>query len=391
MKTLKKYILLIFLIENLLAQSPVGGSLQWLFYIMLVAGAYLMITGGLFKPETFRKCRPLYLLGAVYIAYQFTLGFNTISTSTLIYLIAKVTTFVIIVVSVVDDWDFYARKVPFYFSIVVFFVLLFGLNNADTLNTTDRLELGFGNTNSTSSLSAFCVATVLFFWNRKHAILYTIIALVALYSMLAGGGRNAILMLTIMLLIWTGLSVKRVFLAASLICLLMLTINVFSLNLAGVERLEATISGDAGTNRDIERLATQMMIDARPYTGWGFGATNVGAAADLSELGSHNGYLETIKFMGYPFAVLYFLILFCSVIPMLSYYRSRDMAIRYHLAIVLSHFAGALFEGLYVGVHEFSTNVIFYSLAVLTTYRYNVEMQSYSGVQPLISKYDKNN
>ena len=381
MKKLKKYILLIFLIENLLAQSPIGGSLQWLFYVMLVVGAYLMIAGGVFKPETFRKCRPLYLLGAVYIAYQFTLGFNTLSAATLIYLIAKVTTFVIVIVSVVDDWDFYARKVPFYFSIVVFVVLLFGLNSADTLNTTDRLELGFGNTNSTSSLSAFCVATVLFFWNRKHAILYTIIALVAVYSMLAGGGRNAILMLAIMLLIWTGLSVKRVFLAASLICLLMLTINVFSLNLAGVERLESTISGDAGTNREIERLATQMMIDEKPYTGWGFGAKNVGAAAGLSELSSHNGYLETIKFMGYPFAMLYFFILFSSVIPMLRYFRSKDRAIRYHLAIVLSHFACAMFEGLYVGVHEFSTNVIFYSLAILTTYHYNVETHKYRSVQ----------
>ena len=182
MLKIKRYILLIFLIENLLAQSPIGGSLQWLFYLMLVVGAYLMIEGGVFKPETLKKCRPLYLLGSVYIAYQFTLGFNTLSASTLIYLIAKVTTFVIIIVSVVDDWDFYARKVPFYLSIVVFVVLLFGLNNTDTLNTTDRLELGFGNTNSTSSLSAFCVATVLFYWNRKHAILYTIVALVAVYA-----------------------------------------------------------------------------------------------------------------------------------------------------------------------------------------------------------------
>ena len=380
MSKIKRYILLIFLIENLLAQSPFGGYLHWLFYVMLFTGAILMLTGDCFKSSSFRKCRPLYLLGAVYIASQFTLGYNTLSSSTLIYLIAKVTTFVIIVVSVVDDWDFYARKVPFYLSIVVFVVLLFGLNNSDTLNTTERLELGFGNANSTSSLSAFCVATVLFFWNRKHAILYTIIASVAVYSMLAGGGRNAILMLAIMLMIWTGMSFRRIIIASSLVCVLLCVINIFSLDLAGIERIEATMSGEAGTNRDLERLATQMMIDEKPYTGWGFGATNVGAAADLSELGSHNGYLETIKFMGYPFAILYFFILFGSVIPMLRYYRSNDMAIRYHLAIVLSHFACALFEGLYVGVHEFSTNVIFYSLAILTTYRNNVKTQVYRAI-----------
>ena len=380
MKLLKKYILLVFLIENLLAQSPFGGYVHWLFYLMLLAGIILMLGGGFFKSSSFRKCRPLYLLGIVYIIYQFTLGIETLSVSTITYLIAKVTTFVIITISVVDDWDFYARKVPFYLSIVVFIILLFGLSGSETLNTTDRLQLGFGNANSTSSLSAFCVATVFFFWNRKHAILYILIALVAAYSMLAGGGRNAILMLAIMLMIWTGMSFRRIIIAFSLVCVLLCLINIFSLDLAGIERIEATMSGEAGTNRDLERLATQLMIEEKPYTGWGFGATNVGAAAELSELGSHNGYLETIKFMGYPFAILYFFILFGGMIPMLRYYRSNDMAIRYHLAIVLSHFACALFEGLYVGVHEFSTNVIFYSLAILTTYRYNVKTQSYGAI-----------
>lgn len=375
MKLLKKYILFVFLIENLLAQSPFGGYVHWLFYLMLLAGIILMLGGGFLKSSSFRKCRPLYLLGIVYIIYQFTLGIETLSVSTITYLIAKVTTFVIITISVVDDWDFYARKVPFYLSIVVFIILLFGLSGSETLNTTDRLQLGFGNTNSTSSLSAFCVATVFFFWNRKHAILYILIALVAAYSMLAGGGRNAILMLAIMLMIWTGMSFRRIIIAFSLVCVLLCLINIFSLDLAGIERIEATMSGEVGTNRDLERLATQLMIEEKPYTGWGFGATNVGAAAELSELGSHNGYLETIKFMGYPFAVLYFIILFGSMVPMLNYYRSNDMSVRYHLANVLSHFACAFFEGLYVGVHEFSTNIVFYSLAVLTTYRYYQQKQ----------------
>ena len=286
MKFLKKYILLIFLIENLLALSPIIGSSQFLFYIMLAIGLVLMLVGGFFKPENYKKCRPLYLLGLIYVLYQFTLGIDTISVSTLTYLIAKVATFVIITTSIVNDWSLYARKVPFYLSIFVFFILLIGINNVDTLSTTTRQNLGFGNTNATSALAAFCIATVIFFWNRRHAFFYSIMALCALYAMLAAGGRNAMMVLAIMLFVWTGMSMKRIMIAVSVLCAIWIGISVLPIKLAGIERLEATISGEAGTNRDIEREATKMMIEERPYTGWGFGAANVGEAAELSELGS---------------------------------------------------------------------------------------------------------
>ena len=369
MKFLKKYILLIFLIENLLALSPVFRLSALLFYIMLATGAFLMVVGGFFRPENYRRCRPLYLLAIVYVVYQFTLGIETISVSTITYLIAKVTTFVIITISIMDDWNFYARKVPFYLSIFIFFILLFGINNLDTLNATDRQTLGFGNTNATSSLAGLCIATVIFFWNRKHAFFYLIVASFALYAMLAAGGRNAMLVLAIMLFVWTGLSMKRIKTAVFIFSIIWVVITLLPINLAGVERLEATLSGETGTNRDIERLATRIMIDEKPYTGWGFAAENVGEAAELSELGSHNGYLDTIKFMGYPFGGLWILILVGSILPLIRYIKSTDRVIRYHLAIVLSTLVSAFFEAWFVGVHQVYTNIFFCSLAILTSYR----------------------
>ena len=381
MKFLKKYVLLIFLVENLLALSPLVGGLQWLFYIMLAIGVFLMVAGGFFRPENYRKCRPLYLLGLVYILYQFTLGVDTISVPTITYLIAKVATFVIITISIVDDWDLYARKVPFYLSVFIFLILLIGINDVDTLNTTDRQTLGFGNANATSSLAGLCVATIIFFWNRRHAFLNLIMASYALYAMLAAGGRNAMMVLAIMLFVWTGMSKKKIRTAVSIFCIIWIGISVLPISLAGIERLEATISGDAGTNRDIERLATQIMIDERPYTGWGFGAENVGEAAQLSELGSHNGYLDTIKFMGYPFGVLWILILVCSILPLIKYIKSSDRVIRYHLAIVLSTLASAFFEAWFVGVHQVYTNIFFCSLAILTSYRATQETGQFQELQ----------
>jgi O-antigen ligase len=149
--------------------------------------------------------------------------------------------------------------------------------------------------------------------------------------------------------------------------------TVFSIELAGVNRITDTIEGSMGSNREVERAATVMMIEEKPLTGWGFEAPNVGRAAILSEVGSHNGYLETIKFMGYPLGGIFILFLFLSVLTFLPLYKSPDMAVRYHVAIVFSHLVSAVYEGLFVGVHEFSTNIIFYSLAILAVYHYKMK------------------
>ena len=370
MKFIKKYILLIFLIENLLTQSSVFGLSQWFFYLMLAVGAALMLDKTIWSRQTFAECKPLYLIALVYVLYQFTLGYDTITMRSLIYLLAKVTTFVIISVSVVSDWEFNARKVPLYLAFVVIAILLFGLNNAENINSGERLELGFGNTNSTSILSAFCLSITLFFWNPKRSVIYVLFALLALYAMLAGGGRNAILIFGVSIIVWSGFSVKKIIPAALALLLLWGAINVLQLNLAGVNRVIETINGTMGSNREYEREAVWMMIKEKPWTGWGFEAQNVGRAAIISEMGSHNGYLETLKFMGYPFFILFCAVLLLSVLPFIRYIKSSDMTVRFHLAVVLSHLAAAFFEGLFVGVHEFSTNIVFYSLAVLSTHNY---------------------
>lgn len=370
MKKIKKYILLVFLIENLLVQSSVFGVSQWIFYAILSTGFFLLFFGGFFRKETYEKCWPLYILPLIYIIYQFTIGYGTISQKTLIYLLAKIVTYVIVVQSVVVDWEYYARKVPMYLATFVVVILFVGMNRFGVSVSDERLLLGFTNANTTSSLSALSLGTVIFYWNKRKPLLYSIMAISALYAMLAAGGRNAILMFGIMMFVWTGLEFRRIRLCILMLVFLAFIINIFSMEFAGVSRLTSTISGQMGTNRELEVLASHIMIDEKPITGWGFEAKNVGKAAMLSEFGSHNGYLETIKFMGYPFAIIFFLVLFFATFQQLRNFRNPDNAIRFHLAVLLSHLVGAVFEGLFVGVHEFSTNIIFYSLAVLTTYRY---------------------
>ncbi len=351
-------------------QSTIFGLSRIPFYLILGTGLFLTFLGGFFNKETIKKCWPLYALSIIYVLYQFTLGIETISSRSLIYLLAKITTFVIITVSVTSDWLFYAKKAPVYIAAGVFLILLYGMNRTGVVSTDSRLMFGFTNSNTTSSLSSLCLGTVIFFWNKKKSVLYFFMAVCALYAMLAGGGRNAILMFAVMMFVWAGFSLRRIIVSVMLIFAVLTVVNVFSIELAGISRIEETISGDMGSNRELEVIATEMMIDEKPITGWGFEAQNVGRAAFISEMSSHNGYLETIKFMGYPFAIMVFFVIFYSTISQLRNFRNSDPAIKFHLAVVLSHLVGAMFEGLLVGVHEFSTNIIFYSLAVLTTYRY---------------------
>lgn len=368
MKSLKKYILLIFLLENTIVSSKFGG-IQWPFYAMLAIGSLMLFSKEMWKKQSFSECFPLYLWSVMYIVYQFTIGLDTLCTHSLFYLVAKVITFIIITVSVVSNWEFNTYKVPLFIAVTISAVLLFGVSETVNLNAGDRLRLGFGNENLTGSLSAICFAIIIFFWDKRRAWIFLLMGVIALYSMLASGSRNALLYLAIMILIWTRLSFKRIIPVAIIMLGLMATVSYLPIHLSGIDRAKATIEGTEDSSRNIEREATIVMIKEKPLEGWGFDAENTGHAAQISELGSHNGYLDTIKFMGYPFAIMWFLVLLIAVLPLLKYIRSGDNAIRFHLAIVLSTMATAFFEGWFTGVHQINTNIMFYSLAILTTYR----------------------
>lgn len=371
MKSIKKYLLLAFVVENVFAQTPYFSALSFLFYVFLGIGMLFLLDGSLFRKNVVNSCKPLYVLGLVYVAYQFTLGQETISSSTLLYLVAKIATFSIIAVSVTSNWEFYAEKAPRIFSVLILLILLF---NIATGNLGDdgsgRMMIGFTNTNTTSSMAAFAFAGFLFFRDKKKRNLYILAMILCFYAVLAGGSRNGFLIFAILFFMWRGVSWNTIIIASASLIIINIVINQINVELVGLERIFGTISGEVASNRDTEREAAMVMIGDKPWTGWGFEAQNVGKAAAISELGSHSGYLETLKFMGYPFGLMWFAVLYICILSLLRFYKSGDMTVRYHLAIVISSLASAFFEGLFVGVHELATNMMFISLAVLTTYKY---------------------
>ena len=307
---------------------------------------------------------PLYVMGGIYVLYEFTFGQSTISTQTLIYLIAKLTTFAIIVMSVDNNFKFYERKMLYGLSVFICFFIVYGMATGGLEHShSSRMLVGFGNANSTSGMGAFVLGAMLFItekWNLKSLLITGI----GLYAVLAGGSRAGIMVVAILIFIKYGFSPKMVLVFAAVVFAAVYILPAIGLNTVGIERFLHTVDGTEGSNRDNEREACWMMIREKPWNGWGFEAQNQGKALEMSELGSHNGYLETLKFMGYPCGGVWLGILVLSIWVIFKRYHKLGIARDMFVGLVLAFSVNAYFEGLFVGVHEFATNVFFVCLAV---------------------------
>ncbi|WP_195407808.1 O-antigen ligase family protein [Bacteroides congonensis] len=365
MEKLKKYLLFLFLLENVAAQTRLmGGISTYFFYIFLVLGAMFMLQRDLWRGKTMNTYWPLYVMGGIYVLYEFTFGQSTISMQTLVYLIAKLTTFAIIVMGVDNNFKFYERKMLYGLSVFICFFVVYGMVTGGLAQShSTRMLVGFGNANSTSGMGAFVLGAMLFItekWNLKSLLIIGI----GLYAVLAGGSRAGIMVVAILMFIKYGFSPKMALVFAAVVFVAVYILPAIGLNTVGVERFLHTVDGTEGTNRDNEREACWLMIREKPWNGWGFEAQNQGRALEMSELGSHNGYLETLKFMGYPCGGAWLGILVLSILVIFKRYHKLGIARDMFVGIVLAFAVNAYFEGLFVGVHEFATNVFFVCLAV---------------------------
>lgn len=366
MERIKKYLLYLMLLENVAVQTSFFAAYTAIFfYSFLALGFVFILTGELFKNNRINIYRPFYILGGIYLLYEFTVGQNTINQQTLTYLLAKLTTFAIIITCVDCNYKFYEKQMLYSLSVFMCLIVLYGIISGGASGSDEeRLMLGFTNSNTTSSMGAFIIGVMLFIsnkWNLKNIIIATI----GLYAILAGGSRAGVLVFAIIIFMRYGLSLK-IFLVMSLIVVTSVVIlPAIGLETVGVERIMDTYKGKEGTNRDLEREACMMMIEAKPYTGWGFEAQNQGAAAEVAKLPPHNGYLETLKFMGVPMGGVWIAVYIFYVLYAYFKYKRGCIPNDVYLALLLALTVNTFYESLLVGVHEYATNIIFVSLAAV--------------------------
>ncbi|MBR6339292.1 MAG: hypothetical protein IKR63_04075 [Alloprevotella sp.] len=357
-----------FIIENLFAQTKLFGFLSaTLFYIFLGLG--LLLVPYCLSSKVYNACKPLYLIAGVYVLYEFTLGYPTISSDTLLYVLSKVVVMAIVIAGVTSNFSFYFSKSSRLFSFIITGVILYAILSgglAEAGGGDQRMELGFTNSNTTSMMGTIALAQFLFFYKRMPWYVWASM-LVCLIGILGGGSRNAILMAVVILVVRYGLTLRIVLVSLAMAFTVFYVLPRMGIKTVGVERMENTIEGKEGSNREVEREAAKIMIAQKPISGWGYRAQNVGKAAKLSVLGSHSGYLDHIKFMGYPFALLLFAaIWFYTLHYFRKLYPIRHAAVRFHISILLSLIVAAFFEAVWVGVHEIENTLFYMSMGILS-------------------------
>lgn len=374
MKTLYKYLLLAFLIENIMTQTYLLGFMsEYLFYPFLFLGLLAFANPFLWRAQNISRFSCIYILMAIYIIYEFTIGSTYISERNLIYLVSKIATFGIIISGITYGETFYKEKGVIILVACMAFFLCYGIISGDNavISGTGRIRAGYTNENTTGTMGALTVGMLLFYMrDRKWNALYGLFLIIGCYGVFAGASRAGFLMLFLMIILRFGLNVKTALFIIIVGSVGVYLLPSFGLETVGLQRMIDTYNGVEGSNREPERLAAEWMIAQKPWVGWGFEVRNVGFALSLSKLGSHNGYLEIIKQMGIPFAVLYFLTIAVTLLRSWLAKNKHHESMNVYLALALMLLVKANYESLFVGVHEYGTNVFFTALGMASAHLY---------------------
>lgn len=371
---IKKYLLFAFLLENIITQTSLLGWLsEYLFYPFMALGALYIINGSIFQGDKLKKFGWIYVLMLIYIIYEFFIGYEYISQKTLLYLVGKITTFSIIIVSIDANEAFYRNKAVWWFACAMGFFLIVGMFTGGDVGGNGRALAGYTNSNTAGSMGALTVGMLLFYMRgRKWSAISILIMLFGMYGVLAGASRAGFLVLFLLIFFRYGINAKTVGAIALVVALGLFLLPAIGIETVGIQRLIDTYEGTEGTNREVEREAAEWMIAQKPWTGWGFQAVNQGEAALISTLGAHNGYIEMIKQLGYPCAILYFIPILILVFQNFKLILIGTVHNDLFYSLVIGSLVLANYETLFIGVHEYVTNIFYFSLAMVSAKRYSL-------------------
>lgn len=377
MKNVKKYLLLAFLIENIAAQtSLIGRASDLFFYAFLALGLMFALTGSVFSRVQRKTFTWAFFLMIIYLAFEFLVAPEYINQRTLLYVFAKIATFFIIITSISTDYKFYAEKAVYPLVLVMSFFIIYGLATGTGVGAegSGRMLLGYTNENTVGSIGALIVGFMFFYLKgKKWRKLDYLLICIGMLGVLGGGSRSGMMMLFLLIFLRFGINMKTVGIGVAFLVFGLFILPNIGLETVGIQRLLDTIDGTEGNNREIEREATEWMIAQRPWKGWGFFAENQGYAESLTTLGSHNGYLDMLKFMGYPTTICWLLIVIYPIYTHFRIWRKRRVEMNSFFVIVVTLLFATMFEGLLTGVHEYETNLFFFALAMVSAYNYRIK------------------
>ena len=373
MPFLQKRLLLLFLVANMTAEyillTPIS---KFLFFGVLGLSVCFMLQRFLYT-DGISMCPHLYVLAVILIVYQLLFGYLSTSDTSLTYFIGKLATFAIMILSIGSDFDFYFRKniLPFSYAILVLVVLGWFVHRTSSISA-DYYLFGFTNRNAACTLSAIGFAGFLFAKDRYSKWEYLWMG-VLLSTVLVGGSRNALAMCAIFILIRFGISMRLLVVTIALVAFMVFVLPELGLTATAFERMLGTISGEVPIDREMQRKGTILMIQERPWTGWGLDAQIQGKALKITQLGAHNGYLTLTMNMGIPLGIAFIFTIIHGTLKRLKLFKLKDRTVNYHLAIMLCILFGANQEDYLVGVNQISTNLFYVSFVVTGYYLYFIK------------------
>lgn len=368
MKFLEKYLLLMLLLANMTSEYklliPVSNVL---FYSVMALSVPLVVSKVIFSEKVLKEFPAVFGLMAIYFIAQFAFQTDLLTEENLLYTTSKIAVFGVMALSISTNFEFYYKKSLIVFPYLIFILILVGwfINRQDF---SGMVTFGFLNRNVACTVATVAIAGFLF-KNDKVSKIDAVCALFLFASILYGGSRNALAMCVLIIMVKFGLSFKIVLAGAFVTLVTLYVMPAIGIEITAFDRLMGTFDGSVSIDREEERDAAWQMIQARPWTGWGYHYANL-SSIGLS-MNAHNGYLSMIENLGWPCGLSVLSIIIIGSLKRLKLYFRNNPTINFHLAIIVSTLFAANQEDYLIGVNQFTTNVFFMSFAVLGAYIYN--------------------
>lgn len=342
------------------------------FNVCLAIGVLLIVlrSGKAFSHKSIAKYKFIYIYVIILWVYQLVFGMSHIHPKTWTYLLAKTVMLLNIVISV-NDWPETQFKLLYpRICYILVPLLLIGIF-VNSWSIDGRLSFGFSNPNQMGSLCSICFAYLLQIDNTEQMIKYKkVLMAILLFGVIMSGSRAALGLVVVALLFKYRFSFKLIGLIAAIGTIIFVVLPHLNISLQGIDRLMDTVqSENISQGRELQRDAAWYMINEHPIDGNGIYSEQSEAASRISELGSHNAYLDFLKWFGYPLGLfLIASLIFCSLKLLKRNWNNTDSIARAHFIVVLGIIPLSMYEGLIWGVNEINNTLFFVSFAVLCNY-----------------------
>ena len=370
MKFIEKYWLILFVFENLCTQfRPLMALDKPAFALVTFTACLIVLTNitSVLSMSAVRRYPYIYAFIIVVFVYQMTFGWMHINEKTWGYLFARPVFAFAMIVSISKNFEYYYKQFFIDMAYVCAGLIVYGkfFGGGSMMHGADeRLELGFGNPNTTSCVGAFAFC-FLFTQVQKFNKKILLVLAINLYAVFVGGSRIAMFAVLLAIGFKYGFNLKT--LKYSLYGLLIVfALNAVGFHIVALDRLVDTVqSEDMNADREIEREAAWTQINENPIEGNGIYPPLSKAALEISELGSHNGYLDMMKFFGIPLAIVIFIVLAWETIRLFRQFYNSNIIAKGHLLMVLIIIPSATVESYFIGIHEYGTTLFYISYIIL--------------------------